>query len=321
MSGVFSANVPRSVQVAGSPGIPANAVAVTGNLTIVGQTSGRLPLVTPTPVLNPQSSTLNFPLGDNRANNVTTPLGRHGKLAAVYKARGRPPTHLIVDITGYFLAGNTHATYSTMTPARLLDSRPGIGIGLSGAFHTNTPRTLIVAGTHGIPADAKAVTANVTVVGQTKAGYLSITPDPIPTRTTSILNFPLGDTRANGAPLPLNSRATLDRLQGHHGGHDQRPARRHRLLPRRPVRPEVLPADPGPDPRQPAGRAALGADRDVQGEHAAAAHVSGHWGVPASAKAVTGNLTVVGQTAAGYVSATLASDPNPDHVDPELPPR
>src|SRR6185369_4787166 len=113
--------------------------------------------ITPTPVLNPQSSTINFPLGDNRANNVTTPLAGNGKLAAVYKAAAGRSTQLIVDVTGYFLAGDTHATYSTITPVRVLDSRPGTGIGLTGVFRTNTPRTLSIAGDNGIPADAKAV--------------------------------------------------------------------------------------------------------------------------------------------------------------------
>ena len=49
--------------------------------------------------------------------------------------------------------------------------------------------------------------------------------------------------------------------------------------------------------------------------------VTGHWGVPSGAEAITGNLTVVNQTAAGYVSATLASDPDPDDLGPQLPAR
>ena len=51
--------------------------------------------------------------------------------------------------------------------ARVLDTRPGIQIGLSGVFAANTPRTFQVAGVGGIPANAIAVTGNLTVVGQT----------------------------------------------------------------------------------------------------------------------------------------------------------
>ncbi len=312
LSGVFSANVPRSFQVAGALGIPANAVAVTGNVTIVGQTSGGFLSITPTPVINPQSSTLNFPLGDTRANNVTTPLAGNGKLAAVYKAAAGRSTHLIVDITGYFLAGNTHATYSTITPVRVLDSRPGISIGLPGVFHTNTPRTLSIAGAHGIPADAKAVTANVTIVGQTRAGFLSITPNPVVNPTTSILNFPLGDTRANGASLPLNASGdlsivykattagTTNVLLDVTGFYRDDPSGL-KFFPLTPGR--ILDSRPGVPLSGLTGTFKASTPRQLS--------VSGHWGVPASAKAVTGNLTVVGQTAAGFVSATLASDPNP----------
>jgi hypothetical protein len=40
----------------------------------------------PNPVASPTSSTLNFPLGDNRANGVTVALGAGGTLSATYIA-------------------------------------------------------------------------------------------------------------------------------------------------------------------------------------------------------------------------------------------
>ena len=51
----------------------------------------------------------------------------------------------------------------------------------------------------------RPITGNLTVVNQTAAGYVSATLDSEPNPTTSVLNFPLGDTRANGVTLPLNS--------------------------------------------------------------------------------------------------------------------
>ena len=105
LTGPFAANTPRVFQVAGKPGIPTNAIAVTGNVTVTNQTAGGYLSVTPTAVVNPLSSTINFPVGDNRANNVTIPLSADGKLAAVYKAPGGRTTQLIFDVTGYFLAG------------------------------------------------------------------------------------------------------------------------------------------------------------------------------------------------------------------------
>ena len=54
-----------------------------------------------------------------------------------------------------------------------------------------------------MPASAQAITGNLTVVGQTGAGYVSVTPAaPTADPTTSTLNFPVGDVRANGLSPP-----------------------------------------------------------------------------------------------------------------------
>ncbi len=81
-----SANSARPFQVAGLGAIPANAVAVTGNLTVTGQSGPGYVSLTPNPTNTPGSSTLNFPQGDVRANNVAIPLNSSGQLAAVFRA-------------------------------------------------------------------------------------------------------------------------------------------------------------------------------------------------------------------------------------------
>ena len=118
LSGPFAANNPRVFDVAGEPGIPADALAVTGNVTVTNQTAGGYLSVTPTAVANPLSSTINFPVGDNRANNVTVPLSADGKLAAVYRAPSGRTTQLIFDVTGYFVAGSAEAEYKLIEPVR-----------------------------------------------------------------------------------------------------------------------------------------------------------------------------------------------------------
>jgi hypothetical protein len=42
------------------------------------------------------------------------------------------------------------------------------------------------------------------VTGQTAGGYVSVTPDPTASPPTSTINFPLGDTLANGLVAPLS---------------------------------------------------------------------------------------------------------------------
>ena len=309
LSGRFSANVPRSWQVAGVGAIPANAIAVTGNVTVVSQTAAGYLSVTPGPVTNPPSSTINFPLGDTRANNVTVPLSE-GKLAATYKALAGRTTHLIFDVTGYFTAGDADATYQPLPPIRALDSR--VGTGLAGKFVPDKPRQLNITGLAAIPADATAITGNLTVVGQTKAGYLSITKSSIANPTTSTLNFPLGDTRANGVSVPLNGTGGLWIVYKAAAGgstyvvldvtgyyrNDPSGLLYYPLAPRR-----IMDTRPAAPVSGLSGPFNASSPRRLQ--------VAGQLGLPIGAEAVTGNLTVVNQTAAGYVSATLNSEVNP----------
>jgi hypothetical protein len=48
---------------------------------VTGQTSGGYLFIGPAAANNPGSSTLNFPLGDDRANAVTVQLGTSGTLS------------------------------------------------------------------------------------------------------------------------------------------------------------------------------------------------------------------------------------------------
>jgi hypothetical protein len=102
-------------------------------------------------------------------------------------------------MNGYFVPNTTGATYVSLTPARLLDTVIGDnGTGLSGTFSSGVARTLAVRGVGGVPSDAVAVTGNLTVTQQTSPGFVALTPAPTNSPTTSTLNFPLGDNRANG---------------------------------------------------------------------------------------------------------------------------
>ncbi len=206
---VFSSHIAQSFQVTGSAGgVPVNAIAVTGNLTVTRQTSLGYLYIGPDRADNPTSSTLNFPLGDDRANAVTVALGAGGVLWVTYAAPVSGPTaQVIFDVTGYFTADATGATYVPVTPARLLDSRTGIG--LSGTFSSRQARTFQVIGVGVLPAGSIAVTGNLTVTQQGGLGYLYAGPDPVNNPASSTLNFPKGDDRANAVSLALGSGGTL----------------------------------------------------------------------------------------------------------------
>jgi glucose/arabinose dehydrogenase len=103
LSGVFHSQLARTFQVTGQGGVPSGATAVTGNLTVTGQTAAGYLFLGPVAANHPTSSTLNFPLGDNRANGVTVALGAGGTLSATYIASSLSrTTQVLFDVTGYF---------------------------------------------------------------------------------------------------------------------------------------------------------------------------------------------------------------------------
>jgi hypothetical protein len=80
------------------------AIAVTGNLTVTAQSSLGFLYLGPDANNDPTSSTLNFPLGDDRANGVTVALSPGGALSVTFVApHPGPATHAIFDVTGYFV--------------------------------------------------------------------------------------------------------------------------------------------------------------------------------------------------------------------------
>jgi predicted secreted Zn-dependent protease len=311
LSGPFSSHVARTFMVRGHGGVPSNAIAVTGNLTVTQQTSLGYLAIGPIAMNNPTSSTLNFPLNDDRANAVTMALSATGTLSVTYAAPTSGSTaQVIFDVTGYFTPDATGAKYVPLTPARILDSRDGTG-GLSGPFSSHVARTFMVRGHGGVPSNAIAVTGNLTVTQQTSLGYLFIGPVAMNNPTSSTLNFPLNDDRANAVTMALSATGTLSvtyaaptsgstaqvifDVTGYFTP-DATGATYHALTPTR-----IL------DSRDGTG----GLSGPFSSHVARTFTVRGHGGVPSNATAVTGNLTVTGQTSLGYLAIGPVAQNNP----------
>ncbi len=303
LTGPFISHVARTFQVTGTGGVPADAAAVTGNLTVTQQTSLGFLFIGPVALNNPISSTLNFPVGDDRANAVTVALGAGGTLSVTFAAPLPDPTaHVIFDVTGYFTSAPTGATYHALTPARVLDTRDGTG-GLTGPFISHSARTFQVTGSGAVPADATAVTGNLTVTQQTSNGFLFIGPIAMNDPTSSTLNFPRGDDRANAVTVAVGDGGTLSityaapeaargattqvifDVTGYFTP-DAGGATYHPLTPIR-----FLDSRDG-----------TGGLRGAFASHAARTfQIGGNSVIPSNATAVTGNLTVTGQTNLGFL--------------------
>jgi hypothetical protein len=207
LSGKLVANKPRTFQVARRDVIPDGATAVTGNVTVVGETGGWAVYLGPTEIAKPASSTINFAKGDVIANGVTVALSPTGTLSATYLAGSGNTTDLVFDVTGYFTSDTSGATYHALPPARILDTRKNLGI--SGKLSANKPRDFPVWLHGNVPIEAIAVTGNVTAVNSTSAWAVYVGPHQIAKPATSTVNFKKGQVVANNLTVGLSSTGTL----------------------------------------------------------------------------------------------------------------
>src|SRR5664280_992682 len=83
-SGRIAANTPATFQVSGRGGVPSNATAVTGNVTVVSPTFAWAVFVGPVATPSPSTSTINFKVGDIKGNGLTVALGAGGTLSVTY---------------------------------------------------------------------------------------------------------------------------------------------------------------------------------------------------------------------------------------------
>jgi hypothetical protein len=137
------------------------------------------------------TSTVNYALGDTIANRAITGLSDAGTLELYASSQ----TDVVIDIVGWFGPGTTGLRYSAVTPARILDTRNGTG-GVS-SLAGGTPAAVSVSGQGGIPSDAEAVVATLTITQPTQATFATIWPEGGTQPGTSDVNLPQGSTRAN----------------------------------------------------------------------------------------------------------------------------
>lgn len=108
--------------------------------------------------------------------------------------------------------GASESTIVTVTPERIMDTRDPVNVGLAGPFVSPVSQKLQVTGsvptTTGtkivVPAGATGVLLNVTAVGPSAAGFISIRPgDATGVPTTSSLNVTAGQNLPNAVQVAL----------------------------------------------------------------------------------------------------------------------
>jgi hypothetical protein len=148
-------------------------------------------------------SNANFTPGVTVANLSLVPGGLDGAIALKVATPGS--VHVIADVQGYVVGGTVLAAGAVVpvTPARVLDTRTTQHVGTGGTI------SLVVAGVVGVPADASAVVANITVTGTTGPGYLTAWPAGVARPTSSNVNFVTGQTVPNMAIVKVGSNKSI----------------------------------------------------------------------------------------------------------------
>lgn len=276
--------------------------------TFVGRAMGSTPQqITFTPGIGPNAwpgtVTYTYDFQDGTAKLVTTA----STITHTFAAAGRY-TVIVSASDGY---GSTRPTdpgsqihaavgadYTPLTPVRILDTRSAIGVASTTPVAPNATVTLPVTGVNGVPASGvSAVTMNVTAVGATASGYLTVYPDLAPRPVAANVNFNSGAPVPNLVTVPVldgkvvfyNGSAgtvhVIADLEGYYSnaGYDFHPAWPTRLL----------------DTRVPIGtatKAPLAAHGHIQLD------LTSDTALPLSTHALTLNVTVTGPGAGGYLT-------------------
>jgi hypothetical protein len=195
----------RGVQITGVGGVPSSGVsAVVLNVTITGTNSAGYLTVYPSGVTRPTASNLNFVAGETVPNLVEVAVGYAGQVTMFTQfASTAGSADVIFDVAGWVgVAGNSltkDGLYQPLTPARIMDTRTGLGVAQAAVGPGQTV-TLNVFAPGGVPSGAgvSAVVLNVTVTGPSTASYLTVFPADAPQRpTASNLNFSARQTVPN----------------------------------------------------------------------------------------------------------------------------
>lgn len=185
--------------------VPANATAVSLNVTVVNPESGGFITVYPCGVSRPLASNVNYRAGQVIPNGVIAPIGSNGKVCLFSSKE----TDLVVDIAGWF----TGESFTGATPTRLVDSRNGTGspqAKLTSAAPlavqiTGLSVTTASGGSATIPTNISAASLNVTVVNPEQGGFITVYPCDVDRPLASNVNYSAGQVIANGVIAPVSA--------------------------------------------------------------------------------------------------------------------
>jgi hypothetical protein len=207
VAGVAGSGVPAMTDLR-----PPSAVAL--NVTVTGPTAPGYLTVYPTGVSRPLASNLNFMPGQTAPNLVQVAVGIGGKVS-VYNSNGS--SDVIFDVAGWISTGGTMTgtagLFRPLLPARLLDTRTGLGG--SRTLGPGQTINLQVASKGGVPATgANAAILNVTATNPTAPSFLTVFPSGATQPLASNVNFVAGETVPNRVIAKLGTAGSVSFFNG-----------------------------------------------------------------------------------------------------------
>ena len=202
----FAPDGTLELQVTGRAGVDPSATAAVLSVIATGASRNTHVTVWACGLPRPKASNLNVTKGVPVANSVISAIGVRGRVC-LWSAEH---LELEVDLQGWMAPGGD---FHTVTPSRLLDSRPGTatidgllaGVGMRpGGSIVEIP----VVARAGVPTGARQVAVNVVGMNAAFGGHVTVWQcGAVP--GTSNLNVPVGRTVANMAVVTLSSKGSL----------------------------------------------------------------------------------------------------------------
>lgn len=312
-TGPLGAGQVVELDVTGVAGIPdTGAGAVVLNVTVAEAAHDGWVTVYPCGNARPIASNVNFVAGVDAANQVTAKVGRDGRVCFFTSAT----TQLLADASGWYaddFAAVPGYWYHPLSPARVVDTRDGTGLGdrSIGPMVADEVLAVTMPGAGGVPSDepVRAVTLNVTIADPLDAGFVTVFPCDVTRPVVSNVNFdPAQPAVSNLVTVRPSSTGQVcffastgaNLIVDVNGFFSERhdvtftPVSPVRILDTRDGT-GVVGSRPGP--------LGKGAVLQVQ--------VAGANGVPLDASAVLVNVTVTGASGPGYVTAWPCGRPRP----------
>lgn len=187
--------------------VPSQVTAVALNVVSVSPADPGFFTVYPCDVDLPVSANLNYRRNEIKGNGVVAPVSADGEVCLFTFAT----SHVVVDLSGWFVSGFTGATPKRLVDTRILNGAPNGRLGARNVLEIPVHGTsLSVGGSSTIlPSSATAVALNVVAVTPSAGGFMTVFPCGVTQPNTANLNYLLNDIVGNNVIAPVGANGSV----------------------------------------------------------------------------------------------------------------